>query len=1101
MSVKVTPAYLKAFNQLNDEQKLAVTTIDGSVLVIAGPGTGKTQLLATRVGRILTNTDNAPEDILCLTFSDAAARTMQNRLADMIGSSAYSVTISTYHSFGSDLILRYPDLFDQPEDTKPADDLRINQIIRAISQKLDYSNPLKSDFYTKDIRSLISNYKRALITPEMLIEICRDNESFINQASTLVNQHLKAGERISNKQLAGFQAILAASHDLPSSLPSDITPLKKLWLESLQLAVNDAIETKKMSEISKWKKKWLEIGINGKWLVISPRIIKRQLALAEIYNLYNHELVKQKVYDYDDMIIQAINGLEKNKDIKLSLQERYQYILLDEFQDTNEAQFKMIELLTDNPVNEDRPNILAVGDDDQAIYRFQGAHYSHMQRFYDKYRDVLLVSLRINYRSSPGIINLSTAIRQQINDRLAIGDKQAIAINPQSFEDIKRVELPLDVEHLAWSADYIKSLINDGADPSTIAVLAPEHSLLNAFIPYLHNLGIPLSYERKDNILDDELIKQLLTMAELVVLLSSKDLKANSLWPIVLSYSHWQLPTSLIWEISWQACDERKSWIELLLDNTTTKPIALFFIKLSQIVSYTSFELMLNYLIGSQPLALNELATKQFNSPFYNCYFSGLAKQTEIINASEWQLLGQLTTLRNKLKSSSEEGLNLAQFVSLIDDYRKADLKIVDQSPYQESLNALNLMTAFAAKGREFKTVILLNLVDKTWGSSGRNRSSKISLPANLKHVRLDNNASDERLRLLFVAVSRARERLVMVSYKEELAGKEVSRLQYLEETEQDDSLQSPLLPVESQQVLRPKAVFSNPDLVKLSWYNKHLQIFEPEPKALLEDRLKKFRLSASNLNSFSDVSRGGPSHFYVDSILKFPNAPSISSLFGSTYHGTLDWHFKQTKKLGRSPELAEVYIEFEKRLRKRQLAKQDFNLLLKRGIASLAAYLKQTKIIDSPTDLSEQTLEANYLGARLVGEIDRLLVNEKTRTLHIVDFKTGKSYEKFKNEIKPFHHARQLYFYKLLIDLNPRFKGYKVAGATIQFVEPDTDSGLITNLELTFNEAEEERLKTLIPCVWNKIMSLDFPDTELYSENYSGIKKFEDSLINNSLL
>src|SRR5690349_3019891 len=102
-------SYREALDKLNKAQRLAVETIDGPVLVIAGPGTGKTQLLTTRIAHILATTDTLPQNILCLTFTDSAAHTMRQRLASMIGQAAYDVTISTYHAFGSDLIRRFPD--------------------------------------------------------------------------------------------------------------------------------------------------------------------------------------------------------------------------------------------------------------------------------------------------------------------------------------------------------------------------------------------------------------------------------------------------------------------------------------------------------------------------------------------------------------------------------------------------------------------------------------------------------------------------------------------------------------------------------------------------------------------------------------------------------------------------------------------------------------------------------------------------------------------------------------------------------------------------------------------------------------------------------
>ena len=100
-------AFHDAYNQLNTAQKQAVDTIEGPLLVIAGPGTGKTQLLSARVANILQQTDTPAQNILCLTFTESGAANMRERLTRFIGQSAYEVNIATYHAFGGDLIRRH----------------------------------------------------------------------------------------------------------------------------------------------------------------------------------------------------------------------------------------------------------------------------------------------------------------------------------------------------------------------------------------------------------------------------------------------------------------------------------------------------------------------------------------------------------------------------------------------------------------------------------------------------------------------------------------------------------------------------------------------------------------------------------------------------------------------------------------------------------------------------------------------------------------------------------------------------------------------------------------------------------------------------------
>src|SRR5579863_2290341 len=100
-----------AYKQLNPAQREAVNNIEGPLLVIAGPGTGKTQLLSLRVANILKKTDVVDQNILCLTFTESAVNEMRDRLNKIIGPSAYKITINTYHGFGSDLISQYPQYF------------------------------------------------------------------------------------------------------------------------------------------------------------------------------------------------------------------------------------------------------------------------------------------------------------------------------------------------------------------------------------------------------------------------------------------------------------------------------------------------------------------------------------------------------------------------------------------------------------------------------------------------------------------------------------------------------------------------------------------------------------------------------------------------------------------------------------------------------------------------------------------------------------------------------------------------------------------------------------------------------------------------------
>ncbi|NJS40916.1 UvrD-helicase domain-containing protein [Candidatus Gracilibacteria bacterium] len=158
--------FIKRYNNLNPEQKKAVDTIDGPVMVVAGPGMGKTELLSLRVANILKQTDTPPESILCLTFTDSAAQNMLERLKSLIGKEAYNIAIHTFHSFATEIINHNPEFFFDGAKFQPADDLQQIKILSKIIDNLLPSSPLSipnKDFkhnHIRNIKQAISNIKK-----------------------------------------------------------------------------------------------------------------------------------------------------------------------------------------------------------------------------------------------------------------------------------------------------------------------------------------------------------------------------------------------------------------------------------------------------------------------------------------------------------------------------------------------------------------------------------------------------------------------------------------------------------------------------------------------------------------------------------------------------------------------------------------------------------------------------------------------------------------------------------------------------------------------------------------------------------------------------
>ena len=150
--------FQRIYEQLNAEQKKAVDQIDGPVLVIAGPGTGKTQILSARIGKILLETDYLPENILCLTYTDAGRTAMRKRLQEMIGADAYAVNIHTFHSFCNQIIQENVNLFEK-NSLDPISDLERIEILKEVINAFKEGNPLKR--YRGDVYFEIRKFERS----------------------------------------------------------------------------------------------------------------------------------------------------------------------------------------------------------------------------------------------------------------------------------------------------------------------------------------------------------------------------------------------------------------------------------------------------------------------------------------------------------------------------------------------------------------------------------------------------------------------------------------------------------------------------------------------------------------------------------------------------------------------------------------------------------------------------------------------------------------------------------------------------------------------------------------------------------------------------
>ena len=290
------------YQALNAQQKQAVDAIDGPVMVIAGPGTGKTELLSMRAANILKKTDTLPESILCLTFTDSGAAAMRERLTKIIGKDAYKVAIHTFHSFGSEVINQHGEYFYQGAHFRPADDLATHEILTANFNELDHDSLIASKMngeftYLRDAMTSISDLKRSGLTSDELLNVIEANSELLDTVEP--DLALIFSNRVNASTADQLRPLVEKSNSLPEpNLPAGITPLAQSFSLSLSHALEDADEQSSTKPVTAWKNKWLTKDTNGK-IVFKDRSRHDKLrAISFVYFKYLSRMQEAELFDY-----------------------------------------------------------------------------------------------------------------------------------------------------------------------------------------------------------------------------------------------------------------------------------------------------------------------------------------------------------------------------------------------------------------------------------------------------------------------------------------------------------------------------------------------------------------------------------------------------------------------------------------------------------------------------------------------------------------------------------------------------------------------------------------------------------------------------------
>ncbi|MBQ3309300.1 ATP-dependent helicase [Candidatus Saccharibacteria bacterium] len=1065
---------------LNSLQQQAVEYLEGPLLVLAGPGTGKTQLLSSKVEYILKTEDTNPENILCLTYTESGASNMRNRLYSMIGQAASKVNIHTYHAFGSDIIAKYKNYateFDRNLD-QPIDEIAQYKIINEIQKSLPTFDILKNARIS-DILSTISSAKSARLSPSDLAKIAKENIAATEKLNPLLNEILQKCQPRMKFEL-GLKEVYLPIMETLGKFASNKPLAGNIYNEAgaLLFELNSVYEKEaakekpSISPLTAWKNSRFELDDNGNYR-LKNRIPNLKLqSFASVMQKYEEYLNSAGLFDYADMIEQAIHILKTDRGFKLTLEEQYQYILLDEFQDTNTAQAELIYELSDY----EKPVIMAVGDDDQAIYAFQGANASNLLNFQNHY-NAKVITLIENYRSFPEILDVSYLVRGQILESFAKKhniDKKLQAFHHGTGKIFRHEFIEASAEY-HWIANQINDLISAGVKQSEIAIITPKHKYVLPILPYLKSYpNIKIAYEKRDNLFEDQKIHELLTLSRFIYELSENKDPAHMLME-VLSFPFFKIDMADVIKIVSEK-GSKKPVLDYLLEsnNDKIKNLGIFFSELVRVSFNTPIELFLDYLVGSVAI---EKDTDTYRSNFLNYYTQ------ENPGYSDFELYENLSVLRSAITShtASIEKPKLKDLINFVDDYELAGAALVSTSPYQDADDAVQILTAHKSKGLEFEYVFTVATDDLSWGNAKGN-NNQLTLPSNLVEIRHTGATEDERLRLFFVAITRAKTELIMTNSIKNFEGKKPAHLAYLQEYEDKDSgnLISPLLPKESRIVKLHYDLL--PEDQKKSdlrtYWLSHYQHLDGNLKEILLKRLENYRLTATDLTKFIDIAYAGPMSFYKDQILRAPRESySQSATFGNLVHAT----FEQVTNNHLSDEDAIKY--FKEQVLSSSIPAEDVEYILEKGEKSLQVSLKAfDKLLRCPGAHAEVNLRSEPIslnGIPLTGKIDHINIDDQNKTIEIYDFKTsGFSDKKWNSHPTLLKYRIQLGFYKLLLNLSPTYSKYKIEKSHILYVVPDSEDKVYDKV-YDYNEEDEEELKAIISAVYAQIKSLDFVDNK----------------------
>jgi len=968
----------EAYASLNTAQRQAVDNIEGPVMVIAGPGTGKTQILTLRIANILLQTDTAPESILALTFTESGAKAMRERLHRYIGTRAYQVSIYTFHGFASSLIKDYPDSYNRIIGGEPASDLEKISIIESIldSKEIKLLRPSGNiTYYVNPILKMLGELKKEYITPDELAKIILHQE-----------EQLLSMEKIHEK---------------------------------------GAHKGKVRGEYTKLEK-----------------IISKNQELLFVYQRYEALLRTQKLYDFEDMIGETVFALTQNESMLRDLQEQYQYILADEHQDVNGSQNHLLELLCSY---HDQPNIFVVGDEKQAIYRFQGASLNNFLYFQDRFSETKIISLIENYRSGQIILDTAHSLVKVEDEVLQKLRLPLVSMTVSKSQVTKRIFSHQAVED-AWLVEQVSDCLVKGVSPEEIAVIVRTNREVEALSTNLRKSGITTEASADGDILNHPITESIESLISAVF----TDQTESALFT-VLHGAYWGLSINDVFKIT-SARRHDITLFSLLNDEVKLTEIGVSSVAQAKNIS--------TVITKARELELYEAPHRVLE---FLLQASGFLDY--VITRSPLEGARVVRRLYDEIEAlvCRDGAVTLSAVRDMLARRRAYGLPLI--APYiNNNTRSVQVMTAHKAKGLEFEIVFIPHLQDDNWG--GGNKRNYFTIPITPKLEEGVVNSLDDERRLLYVAMTRAKRELNLSSAETNSEGKALIITRLYDTLDQTIITNCPTDKEEEK-------------------FNPITLLGQPLPeriidKSLITNLFAKRGFSATSFNNYLH----NPWDFIYRNILRLPETQSLSMQFGTVVHNVLEFVTKYHTRSGSFPTATEIKSKLEQGLGLLPLSKKDFVRLHEKGLFVLYPYIDQlekTLPVNTKEEFNLRVVLTTGIKELpeliLTGKLDRLDLTSDGRTYRVVDYKTGKP--KTRNVIEgktassDGNYKRQLVFYALLLSLYDDER-YLCREGVLSFVETDT-KGLFHEETFSITTEEIESLKRELISAVKEIVAGDF--------------------------